>query len=135
MLAGVDFELIHDLLHVGDLLGEGASFILLMRGLHRAGQNERAVLGLGMDALVVENLARLDCGCEVIFNGAVELGVDGAGLALVTGGTNADLVRNGVVGSGLPGEVLGLRLLVVRADVPGKCHNALVAILRDTYAV
>ena len=133
MLAGLDFEFIHNLLYVGNFLGEFFGFFLLFAGFHTAAKNKGPVLCTGMDALVVESLVRLDCGLEVIFNSAVKVGGDRGHLALVTGRSNADFIGDCVVGRRLPGQVLCLCLSIVGVDVAGKRHDAFIAILRDAY--
>ena len=74
MLARLDLELIHHLLYIGNLLGELLGFFLLVVGLHRAGENEGSILGLGVDTLLVESLVRLDGCLEVIFDSTVDVG-------------------------------------------------------------
>src|ERR1700679_135482 len=88
MLVRVDFQFIDDLLYMRDTLGQRAGFVLLMGGLDRPGKNERAILGFGVDALIVKALMRLDRCREVILNSAIKLGIDGAGLALRAGRAN-----------------------------------------------
>jgi hypothetical protein len=131
VLAGLHFKLVDHLLHVGDGLGQFAGLFLLSQRLYRALEGEGAVLGVGFDVLVIEILVTLDLGLEVVLDGAVGVGGDGLRARLFAGGTNADLIGDGIAGCVLLGDGLGLALLVLRFHVAGECDDSLVAVLRD----
>src|ERR1700722_8891233 len=129
VLARLDLELIHDLLHIGDMLRKRFSFFPLGCGLHCALQDQRSVFRRTLDALIVQVFVRFDGSFEVILYRAVEIGCNRPGLTDIRR-THANFVGNRVVRGSLLGQGFCLTLQVLRRQVPGQRHHALLAILR-----
>ena len=60
MLPWFNFQFVHNLLHVGNLFGQASRFLLLGKRSYSAFENERSVLRLEVDALIIEVLVGLD---------------------------------------------------------------------------
>jgi hypothetical protein len=71
MLARLDFKLIHDLLHVRNVLGKAFSFPLLRGSFHSALQDQRSVLCGTPNTLIVQVSMRFDGSFEVILDRAI----------------------------------------------------------------
>ena len=90
-------DLVDYFLDVRHALGEHHGFFLLRRRLHAALQHQRSILRVVRNALVVEILIRLERRLVVVLDRAIEVGINRLELALRAHGTDADLVRNGIV--------------------------------------
>ena len=86
MFVGLDIEFVYYLLHVRYPLRQTADFVLLRRSLHASRDDERAILGRSVDALIVQVFVCFNTGFEIVFDGGVQVGSDRASILGVLAG-------------------------------------------------
>ena len=124
-------NVIHNVLHLRHLLGQVLGFLLFALRLYRPLQIERALVGRVLDVLLLEPLARLQAGLEVVLDRAVERSGFLRRLfhSFQSRRLHLDLVLDCVAGRSLFGEAFGLGLLVAAVHNPAQRDLSLAPVL------